>query len=57
MRSSSNWAQPEDGYRSCVGMNLAFMTTRAILLMLLSRFWFEVDEAKMGTPQEVDEKS
>eukprot|EP00798_Chlamydomonas_sp_ICE-L_P004446 gene4446-14596_t len=41
-----------DGYRSCVGMNLAYMTTRALLLMLLSRFCFEVDEAKMGTPEE-----
>eukprot|EP00798_Chlamydomonas_sp_ICE-L_P007766 gene7766-952_t len=36
-----------EGRRNCLGMNQAYMSTRTILLTLLSRFWFEVDETKM----------
>eukprot|EP00798_Chlamydomonas_sp_ICE-L_P023953 gene23953-9524_t len=36
-----------EGRRNCLGMNQAYMSTRTVLLTLLSRFWFEVDETKM----------
>eukprot|EP00798_Chlamydomonas_sp_ICE-L_P007730 gene7730-902_t len=45
--SKATYLPFSEGRRNCLGMNQAYMSTRTILLTLLCRFWFEVDETKM----------
>eukprot|EP00798_Chlamydomonas_sp_ICE-L_P025036 gene25036-10683_t len=40
-----------EGHRNCIGMNQAYMMARTTALTILSRFWLEVDEKKMGDRQ------
>eukprot|EP00798_Chlamydomonas_sp_ICE-L_P016950 gene16951-23225_t len=40
-----------EGRRNCIGMNQAYMMARTTALTILSRFWLEVDEKKMGDRQ------
>ncbi|KAF5842329.1 cytochrome P450 [Dunaliella salina] len=42
-----------DGTRSCIGMNLAYMDARTILLAILSKFWLELDPS-VGSHAEVE---
>jgi len=42
-----------DGSRSCIGMNLAYVDARTILLSILSKFWLELDPS-VGSHAEVE---